>query len=377
MTAHPAVDPVALTRRLVRIPSSDPPGGELAVAEAVHAVLGELGIESELDEFLPGRANVVGRLRGSGERPALVCSAHLDTTPPGDQPWTFDPFAGDVVDGRVRGRGASDMKSAVAAFVAAACLVRERGVPLRGDLVLAFTAGESANCLGARRLVERGFQREIGAFLCGEPSTLDVIVAEKAILWLRAEARGAIGHVSGDPGVSAIDLMLDYLVRLRDLRLDLPEHPLLTPPSVGVGRIEGGTAVNLTPDRCVAEIDVRFGPGVAPEEAIAQLARLAPDGVTLETIDFKPAVAAEPASPFVRLCAEAVRAETGREPAVLGVSYYSDGAILLDGLDVPFAILGPGDLGQSGQPDETASAERIREVVPVYARIVEGWLGAG
>ena len=75
----------------------------------------------------------------------------------------------------------------------------------------------------------------------------------------------------------------------------------------------------------------------------------------------------------------AAPSSTWRTPwqSVLGVSYYSDGAILLDGLDVPFAILGPGDLGQSGQPDETASAERIRSVVPIYARTIEGWLGAG
>jgi succinyl-diaminopimelate desuccinylase len=368
------LDAAALTGELVRLPSCDPPGGELAVAEAVAAVLERRGIVAELDQFQPGRANVLARIKGRGEKPALVFSAHLDTVPTGDLAWSFDPFAGDLVAGRVRGRGSSDMKSAVAAFVAAADRLNRRDIPLAGDVILAFTAGESANCLGARHLVKRGFQKEIGAFLCGEPSTLDLIVVEKAILWLEAEARGEMGHVSGAAGVNAIEVMVDAMMALRGVKLDLPGHPLLTPPSVNVGRIMGGTAVNVTPDRCVAEIDVRFGPGVDPEAVRAMVASVLPDRIGLRITDFKPAVEEPPGSAFVACCAAAVRDGTGRRPEVKGVSYYSDAAILLDGLDVPFCILGPGDLGMSGQADETASAEAIRAAVAIYVDIAERWL---
>ncbi|HRA47564.1 MAG TPA: M20 family metallopeptidase [Thermomicrobiales bacterium] len=374
MNDTPLLDPAILTAELIRIPSCDPPGGELAVAQAVAHALRGIGIAAELDEFLPGRANVIGRIPGRGEKPALVLSAHLDTTPLGDMPWSFDPFAGDTVAGRIRGRGASDMKSAVAAFISAADKLNRRSKPLAGDLILAFTAGESANCLGARHLVKQGFQQEIGAFLCGEPSTLDLIVVEKAILWLEAEAQGEMGHVSGAAGVNAIEVMVDAINALRGLTLDLPGHPLLSPPSVNVGRIAGGSAVNITPDRCIAEIDVRFGPGIDPADAIAQIQAVLPPRVSLRITDFKPAVEEPPDSPFVATCAAAVKARTGHEPAVKGVSYYSDGAILLDGLDVPFAILGPGDLGMSGQTNETVSADAIRTCADIYVRIAEDWL---
>lgn len=180
-TAHP-FDPVPLAADLVRIPSCDPPGNESAVARHVAAALAALGLAPVLDEFRPGRANVMARVRGRGEKPALVFPAHLDTVPTGDLPWRFDPFAGDVVEGRLRGRGASDMKSAVAAFIAAADRLNRCDTPLAGDVIVALTAGESSDCLGARHLVAQGFQAEIGAFLCGEPSTLDLIVVEKAIL---------------------------------------------------------------------------------------------------------------------------------------------------------------------------------------------------
>ncbi len=365
--------PVAFLRELVAIPSADPPGGELAVALRVHEALTGLGIEAELDEFLPGRANVVGRLRGRGEKAPLVFSAHMDTVPPGERAWSHPPFAGDLVDGKVRGRGAADMKSALAAFIAAAAALRG-GPQLAGDVILAFTAGESANCLGARRLVERGFRAEIGAFLCGEPSTLDLVLAEKAVLWVEALAEGRSGHVSGDPGVDAIRLMRGFLDRLDGWRPVETPHPLLTPPSVAIGRIEGGQAVNVTPDRCRAEIDIRFAPGTHHEAVMADLRRLAPPGLRLSVIDFKPAVAAKPGCAFVVACAAAAEAETGRAPARLGVPYYSDGAILLDGLDAPFVILGPGPLGMSGQIDEWVEAEAVEAAARIYTRVARDWL---
>jgi succinyl-diaminopimelate desuccinylase len=368
------IDPVRLLQELIRIPSSDPPGGELAVARHLHDVLTGIGIESRLDEFLPGRANVVARVKGRGDRPALVFSSHMDTLPVGVEPWSFDPFGGDLVDGEVRGRGATDMKSALAAFVAAAEELH-RGATLGGDVILMFTAGESANCIGARRLVAEGAQREIGAFLCGEPSDLDLVIVEKAILWLRATATGRVGHVSGGGGVNAIHLMMEALAALRGVVLDTPAHPLLTGPSLSVGRIEGGTAVNLTPDRSTAEIDVRFAPGISAEAVLAQLLPVLPEGVTLEITDFKPAVEEPADSGFLALCADAVRAETGQEPRKLGVSYYSDGAILLDGLSVPFAILGPGRLGHSGSRDEAVSAAAVRQAARLYAVIARAWLG--
>lgn len=367
-------DAVAFLQRLIAIETCDPPGREIDAAVVVRDQLDALGIEAELDEFAPGRANVLGRVPGAGSKPPLVLSAHLDTVPVGTAPWSSPPFSGALRDGRVHGRGAADMKSAVAAIVAAAVALKRRPEPLAGDVLLAFSAGESSNCLGARRFVERGLQARMGALLVGEPSSLDVIVAEKAALWVRATARGRSGHVSGDAGVNAIAVMMDFLRILETAELPAPPHPLLDGPSLRVGRISGGSAVNVTPDACSAEIDIRLAPGIAPDAVLAMLRGLAPDAVTLETMDFKPAVESAPDSPFVRLCAEACVAEAGRNPAILGVAYFSDATVLAAGLDVPFAIVGPGELGMSAQPDEWVSVEKVEAAARIYRRVAENWL---
>ncbi|MER9708339.1 M20 family metallopeptidase [Mesorhizobium sp. M0204] len=368
-------DPIRFLQKIVAIDSCDPPGGELEIATLVHEQLLALGIESKLDEFRPGRANVLGRIRGTGEKPSLVFSSHMDTVPVGTVPWQKWPFSGEVENGRLYGRGASDMKSALAAMIAAAGkLAEEHRNSLKGDVILAFTAGESANLLGARRFAEQGLKSEIGAFLCGEPSDLDVVIVEKAALWLRATGTGRLGHVSGEAGVNAIRLIHEFLTRLYALDLGGPEHPLLDKPTVRVGQIQGGSAVNLTPDHCAVDFDVRLHPGVDHEAIVAKVARIAPDDVSISILDFKPAVESQPGDNFVRLCIEVCQRHRERAPEIKGVSYYSDGTVLLDGLSVPFAIIGPGTLGLSGQPDEFVSIENVHKAVEIYQEVARAWL---
>jgi succinyl-diaminopimelate desuccinylase len=367
-------DAVVFLQRIVAIDSCDPPGGELEVAGEVHKQLLALGIESELDEFLPGRANVLGRIRGQGEKASFVLSAHMDTVPVGSMPWRHDPFSAKISNGRLYGRGASDMKSALVAMIAAAEQLAKNRSALKGDVILAFTAGESANLLGARRFVERGLKNEIGAFLCGEPSGLDIVIVEKAALWLRATATGRVGHVSGDAGINAISAMNEFLSRLGALELTCAVHPLLDPPTIRVGRIEGGTAVNLTPDLCVADFDIRLPPATDYLDVIKRVEAVAPDAISISILDFKPAVETQPDDPFVRLCGEMSRRHTGRVPQLKGVSYYSDATVMIEGLDVPFAIVGPGDLGLSGQPDESVSIDNVMTAAKIYADVAEVWL---
>ncbi len=370
-----------LLARLIGVETCDPPGGEVEIARLVHGYLQENGIAATYDEFQPGRANVLARLEGSGGRPGLIFSAHFDTVPVGAQPWSYAPFAAEVVDGRLYGRGASDMKSGMAAMISAAIAIKRSGDRLDGDLILAFSAGESSNCLGAKRMVENGDLKGAGHFLVSEPTSLGVLIAEKGALWLRLIAHGKGGHASADEGGatesrSAISRMMAALSTLESARFDVADHPLLGAPGLTVGTIRGGSVVNMTPDLCEAEIDLRLLPGQDPDAIIARLGSLVGDGIEIATIDYKPPVETAPDHPFVGACIDACRHVTGDTPTPAGVSYYSDATVICPALDLPMVILGPGELGMSGQTDEFVELAKLEQSVPIFERAARSMLGA-
>jgi succinyl-diaminopimelate desuccinylase len=353
---------------LVRQPSPDPPGDERAVATYLAAEMEALGFDVERDEFLPGRVNLMTRVKGTGERKALVFSAHMDTMPVGDATWRHSPFAAEIDAGRLYGRGAADMKSGLAAMVAAAAKLKSAGTRLAGDVVLAFSAGESTGCIGAKRMVERGSLADAGWLLVSEPTSLRVLTAEAGALWLRAVATGATGHASGGGGDNAIRKLLDFLGRLDGLQLAERPHPLLGMPSLAVNGLKAGTAPNITPDRASATLDIRTLPEMKTEDVIAALRQLG-DGIDFEVIDVKPPVETDVNDAFVATALAVTRRVTGKAAEPSGVHYFSDSNVLVPALGIPRVIVGPGELGMSGAEDEWVSLDAVAKAAEIYAEI--------
>jgi succinyl-diaminopimelate desuccinylase len=377
---------IALLQQLIRLPTEDPPGRELELARLVHRTLTASGLTSKLVEFKPGRANVVARLKGQSVRPGLVFSAHLDTLPAGEGAWKFPPFEGRIANGRVYGRGASDMKGGLAAMIAAAQWLAREGRSLKGDLILAFSAGESSSGLGARHMLTDGSLEGAGALLISEPTTLKIVIAEKGALWVRAIATGTPGHPSGaagscGSGENAILKLISFANRLQDVKLEARAHPLLGEPTIGVNTIAGGSAINLTPDRAELGLDIRYLPGMSAEAILGELQALADlDGseIALEILDDKPPVETPSDHPFVRLCRRSYRSSVGPVPGkgapLAGASYFSDAAVLCPALGLPRVIIGPGEMGMSGQRDEYVSIDRLITAAEIYGQIALDFL---
>ncbi len=365
------IDTGALLAALIRAQSPDPPGDERAVAGVLAGALRDLGLDPRVEEFAPRRFNVTARLVGRAPGPGLVFSAHMDTLPVGTGVWRHDPFAAVVEGGRIFGRGACDMKSGLVAMVAAAVEVAGAGGPARGDLVLAFTGGESSSCLGAKRLVAQGALRDCDAILVSEPTSLDVVTAEKGALWLRATARGRAGHLSGGPVDSAI---LRMLAVLPGLSAGLPGdvHPLLGQATLTIGTIAGGTAINLVPDLCTADLDLRFLPGQDPD---ALTDALAAPGLGIERLDLKPPVETPVDDPFVRLCLAQAARLRGVPLSPRGVAYFSDACVLAPAFGLSMVIIGPGMLGGSGAVDESCALSDVDLAARIFARIARARLG--
>jgi succinyl-diaminopimelate desuccinylase len=374
---------ISLLQDLLHIRSINPPGDEAAVAEALASHAQGRGLETRLVPVVSGRPNLIVRLPGSGERPTLLLSGHSDTVPPGEAPWDHDPLSGDLVDGEIWGRGATDMKSGLAAMLVAMAALARRGVRPKGDLVLAVTIDEEVGCLGARHLRDSGELDGVGWILIGEPTNLDVVPAHRGALWLEVVAHGKTAHGSMPHlGVNAILHLAELLRWIVEKRFVYPPHPLLAPPTVNVGTIGGGVKTNVVPDRCTATVDIRTLPGQGHAAIVQEIRELAAELVSTAPglrIDVKvahdmPPVETPSDHPLIGETAGAVADVLGVEPPIRGATYYTDGAVFADS-GIPIVILGPGDDRLAHQPNERIPARQVGQAVRCYLALIERLVG--
>lgn len=381
------VDPdevLRFARRLVATPSENPGGTEDDVAAVAVEFLEELGGTPQIVRGEQGRPSVVARF-GNGGRPALAWNGHLDVVPAGDpDTWSHPPFGAEIADGALIGRGAADMKGAIASALAAVSAIRRSGVELGGRLDLHLAADEELTGLhGTKVLLEHGALDQDAAIV-GEPTDLNLALAERGGAWITATARGRAAHGSTPLlGVSAITSMARFLLRIEEVLPDL-EHALVGRPSVNAAMIDGGSAPNVVADRCVVEIDRRIVPGeTRPEEVLEPFERLA-DAIRSEhpEVDLSFAMrlwtdAAETTGDpaIADLCRAAVRAETGREPQDTGMTGITDARFYINDRSIPTVILGPGSLGVAHTANEAVEIAELVAAARVYARVFVEFLG--
>jgi succinyl-diaminopimelate desuccinylase len=360
---------VTLAQDLIRIDTCG--GGELAAAQLIAQRLEAAGMQVRIDRFDGNRANLVATTRGGAEK-QLVLSGHLDTVPAGAVAWSDDPLGGACRGGRLYGRGASDMKSGVAALVVALEHHLRSRRP-HAALALVLTAGEETGCAGARRLADRGMLPAAHALLVAEPTANRLTPGHKGALWLELTAKGRAAHGSTPHlGQSAIALLARLAVALHEYGLP-GEHPVMGPVSVNVGTFTGGTRTNLVPDSAVMTADIRLVPGVTAAETRAHIAAVAGEAVTIETILEMPAVYAPPGDAFVTRVAAALEAAGVHAHAAAPATYFTDASVLGPALGSPSVVLlGPGDPDQAHATDESCAVERIDEAVAVYVALLDG-----
>ncbi|HLW58809.1 MAG TPA: M20 family metallopeptidase [bacterium] len=375
------VDPqeaVALLAECVRAESVNPPGNEERVTSLLSRRFEREGLPVELHRLSPGRANLVARLRGSGGGPTLVLSGHTDTVPPGEAPWQHGPWSADLAGDRLYGRGACDMKSGLAAMVLAVLLLRRRGVPLRGDLVLAASAGEEVDCLGARSFIDTGGLSGVDAIVVGEPTGGEVAIAHKGALWLRLTTRGQTAHgAMPERGVNALLLMHRVIDRLERFRLPADAHPLLGQATMSINTIQGGHSVNVVPDRCRAEVDMRTVPGLDHAGLERDVRGALGDlgfPVEVEVLTSRPPVQTDPEAPVVRLAREVVTRDGTAPRAPVGLAYFTDASVYQPALKVPVVVYGPGEASVCHQPDEWVALPAYLEAIRFYAALAQAYL---
>ena len=387
---------VALTRRLVAAASPNPPGDVTAAAAVAAAFLGTIeGAAVERFEPKPGIVNLVARVAGGRPGRRLVFNGHLDTFPIGEElGWSVPPLGGVLADGRLYGRGVSDMKGGVAASLVAARALAEQRASWPGEIVLTL-AGDEENMgsLGTRWLLDNVPQALGDAKICGDVgSPMVVRFGEKGLLWIEIEATGVPAHGAHvHKGVNAIDRLraaLDALKRPETLPVDAPsavsaaiagakdvseplsgvgEAETLQRVTVNIGTIEGGISANLVPASAAAKADIRLPVGVTTDAVEARLRDWlgAIDGVSWRVIRRYEPRYTDPDHEIVRCVTDAAHEVLGTRPVVNMRVGGSDARLYrMDG--VPSVVFGCTPFNMGG-PDENILVEELVAVAEVHA----------
>ena len=384
MTTVVPGDAVALTRLLVQVDSRNPglvsgAPGEGAVARALCGVLQSWGFRAELQEVVDGRPNVVARIGTAGGR-SLMFNGHLDVV--GVDGMTHAPFDAGTRDGRLYGRGATDMKAGVAAMCCAAWRAAQSG--LAGEIVIAAVIDEEWQSAGTKGLIDRGVRAD--ACVVTEPTRLAIAPAHKGFTWTEVTFTGRAAHGSRhDVGIDAIrhaGLFLAELDRLEREELVRQTHPLLGHASLHASSVSGGSGWSTYPDRCVVEIERRTVPGESPDDAVREMeqaaARVAASAANLRA-DVRHVFSQWPSdvavdAPIVRALDAAMR--TRREPvSVEGLSCWTDAA-LLNAAGIPAICYGPGDISIAHSATEWVVEEEITRATGVLERLALDWCGS-
>jgi succinyl-diaminopimelate desuccinylase len=375
---------VRLARDLIAARSENPGGTEDEAADLAASFLREAGAETDTVRGDAGRPSVVATLGGNGPA-SLAWNGHLDTVPAGSlDTWSVDPFGGEIVDGKLIGRGACDMKGAVAAAIGAAAAVGRAGIELDGALTFHLVADEElAGWHGTRVLRDNGLLTQ-GAAVVGEPTDLAIGLAERGGAWITATAYGAAAHGSQpDRGVNAITSMARFLLRLPEV-LPGTVHPLCGTATVNAALIEGGSAPNVVPDRCAVDIDRRVLPGETDHDAVlapfhelaTALRRDHPEvDVRSEIREWTDAAEAPADSGVAEAVRGATAAERGTPAPDVGFTGITDARYYINDAAIPTVIVGPGSLGVAHTADEWVAVDDLVLAARIYARLFVDVLG--
>ncbi|QEY64287.1 acetylornithine deacetylase [Metapseudomonas lalkuanensis] len=359
----------------------------LALIDYVRELLASKGIESLIVKDESGRkANLFASV-GPRDVPGILLSGHTDVVPAAGQAWTVPAFQATVRDGRIYGRGSCDMKGFIALAVDAMLSATE--APLTRPLQLALSHDEEIGCVGVRRLLDVLHLAPVRPMLCvvGEPTEMQFVLGHKGKGSYRTLCRGQEAHSSLAPrSANAIHLACDFIAALREGQCRLQQQGAhdaaydVPYSTVHVGQIAGGKALNIVPNLCTLDFEVRNLPADDLDQFIEQMREQAQvivaearrlssvAAIEIETLNVYPGLDTHPSVEAVRLLQAFAAPGTGTAK----VSFGTEGGLFNQRLDVPVVVCGPGSIEQAHKPDEFVELSQM----DASERFLDGLLGS-
>ena len=352
--------------------------GELALSKLLFDRLRDIPqLDVRKQHVAEGRLNVVATLKGSGGGGSLMLNGHMDTV--GVEGMTTDPFNPFVDGALLHGRGACDMKGAIAAMIGAAKVLAGSEPRLHGDVVFTFVVDEEHLSIGVEKLVE---EYKADAAIVGEPTDMSVATAHKGFIWFEIEFKGKAAHGSvPERGIDAITHAASFVTQLKELRerLETHSHTLLGPPKIHASTIKGGIHWSIVPDQCTLRLERRTLPGETTAAAMKEIQDILDmlkqqDGnfeAKARRVFERPPLETASSELLVQELQRVLCESNGSPQPIIGVPYWTDGAILAESGSIPTCIFGPGDIRVAHSPDEFVNLDDVLRAGEIYASVAQ------
>lgn len=379
---------IDLTQKLVQIPSvyrgeGVEGGNEEKVANYVADHLREIGIETHIEEVVPGRPNVIGIIDSGKPGKTLLFEGHTDVVTEGDRnAWKYDPFGAEIVEGRMYGRGTNDTKGNLACMITAVHSILQDEEEFSGKIILCIPCDEEGLMLGIKHFIKQGWAKGVdGAIIC-EPEENNVCIAQRGAIRLQVDFHGKMAHGAISwSGINPNWRLARFITEIEKLEKAetkrLGEDPYLKWPSITPTIIQspvtGDAQINVIPDHCRLTLDIRTVPEQNHDVLLQTIEGIVSDmkaedsdcRIDLTVLDNRPPTATAKEDAVVKAIYGAVEEITGKEPIYNGVPGATDGTFLhMEG--IPIVTIGAGDREIPHQLNEYVDIEELAETTAIF-----------
>lgn len=369
---------IALLKEILAIPSVNGADNEGAVAEFIANYLKEKHIDAFVQQIDETHANIIAKLEGKSSE-TVVWNGHLDTVPYGNtEEWNTDPSIPVEKNGRIYARGASDMKSGLAAMVYLLGEIGESGEKPEQTILFLGTCDEEKSGLGAEKILEEIDLSSGSLLLIGEPTGCKLGVAQKGCIWAQLNISGKTSHGAyPEEGYNAVEYGMKIVRRIKKWVTEY-EHRLLGTATAQVTMIQGGIAPNMTPDFAEILLDIRIVPGISAEDVEKKIKKICREEVEETNGEVKFEVRIKNARRAIEITEEerwlkefkAYFKQNGAETEEIGINYFTDASILTKKeSEIPVLLFGPGEPRLAHKPNEFVELEKYEKYIEILGEI--------
>lgn len=365
--------------KVLSIQSVNGVDSEREIAWFLANYLKECGVNAVVHEIDKTHANVIAILEGKTEE-KVVWNGHLDTVPYGKiSEWDTQPSIPVKKNGCIYARGASDMKSGLAAMVYVLGRMRQRGHIPRQTIYFFGTCDEEKGGLGASAIVKENRMEDVTFLLIGEPTGLHIGLAQKGCLWLKMKVRGKTSHGAyPQAGVNAIEYGIKIYEDIKK-QVEIHSHPLLGAQTIQLTMLNGGIVPNMTPDEAEIVMDIRTVPGLNADDIMAiakdaaykyQVKEKEQLSIKFDVLNWREAIETAPDQVWVKRIEKGLKAE-GVLANHVGINYFTDASILTKDMDdsIPVILFGPGEADLAHKPNEYVEIGKYLQYIRMLNRI--------